>query len=147
MAGTYKHTENISYSNNSGVITSGSRQILGDAEYNVTVTVPASTTNQEVDIAFLLPSGSVVAGTALGLQSLCIQNGQTGSSGACTLLTNSTGSPSDTKALAAGAALIWNNQHPEAVPFTAAVTKFFITTTTSPTTLVFGVLVNLIPGG
>ena len=149
MAGTYTHKENISYSNNAGPITSVARQVLGDAEYNVTVTLAANTANQEIDIAFLLPSGSTPAAMAAGtgLQSLCIQNGVTGSSGACTLLTNSTTAPGDTKALAAGQALIWDIQHPEAVPFAAAVTKFYASTGAAATTLVFAVLVNLIAGG
>ena len=128
MPGAYSHTETIAYANNSGQIQSVKNVMLGDAEFNVTTSVAATTTAQEIDVAF----------SRAQLRSMCIT-----STGPVTIVTNSTSAPGDTKVLTAGQTLIWDTKHPEAIPFAADVTKFFLTTGALPTTVVMSFLTIL----
>lgn len=87
--------------------------IEADAEEVRELTVPAATTNQQIIIAF----------TMAALKSVLIK-----ASSACTLKTNSTGSPDNTFSLDSDSGIIWNNQMTSANPFTANVTTMYITT-------------------
>jgi len=128
MAGAYTHTETVAYANNSGQIQSLKNVMTGDAEFNVSTLVGANTAAQEIDVAFARAQ----------LRSLCIT-----STGPVTIMTNSSTTPGDTKTLIAGQTLIWDTKHPEALPFTADVTKLFITTGALPSTVVMSFLTNL----
>ena len=130
MPGAYTHTETVAYSNTNGQIQSVKNAIQGDAEYNLTTTLAANTAAQEIDIAFARAQ----------LRSLCVTT-----TGPVTIATNSGAAPGDTKVLVAGQTLIWNTKHPEAVPFTADVTKLFLTTGPVPATVTMAVLTNLSP--
>jgi hypothetical protein len=52
---------------------------------------------------------------------------------ACTVKTNSSGSPDNTITLAAGVPVAWDTNSPYANPFTANVTKFYITNASAGT--------------
>ena len=92
--------------------------VVGGTGQTVDVTLAAGT-NQPVTASWLAP------GTSAGdLQLIYIQSTQS-----CTLLTNSTGSPTNTIAVTAGIPILWDIQEIFTCPFSGNVTSWFITNT------------------
>jgi hypothetical protein len=117
--GGINHTATRSYKTQSSQTMALTETINGDMELNVTLTIPANTTNQAI----------VIAITQTDLLSVCLYaNGA-----ALTVKTNSSGSPQDTIALVSGQCLVWTLQTDGIgkIPFSANVTEFFVTNATS----------------
>jgi hypothetical protein len=112
------HTYAPSYRTGSGSITLPSESIEGDQELNTEVSIPANSTNYEINIDFLQTA-------VLAVVIYCDQ--------AATLKTNSTSTPQDTIALAAKKARIWRKGvDPDANnPFGGAVTTMYVTNATA----------------
>jgi hypothetical protein len=105
--------------------------LTGDGENVRSLTIPASTTNQQIIIAFAIAA----------MKSIFIK-----ASGACTLKTNSSGAPDDTFSLDADSGVMWHNQMSAANPITANVTTMYITTPSGdPVDLEIYVLVDATP--
>lgn len=106
------HTRTTSYSVNGSPVIAATSPQTGDEEVDLDVAVPASVTNQEYDIGW----------TETALKSVLLY-----SDSAVTIKTNSSGTPQDTIALAAGQAIAWQFGDPGTAPFAGTVTKLFIT--------------------
>jgi hypothetical protein len=105
--------------------------IEGDGENVRELTIPASTTNQQIIIAF----------TIAAMKSIFVK-----ASGACTLKTNSSGSPDNTFSLDSDSGVMWHNQMSAANPITANVTTMYVTTPSGdPVDLEIYVLVDSTP--
>lgn len=124
MANTYTHSVGTTYKTDSGTIASVTATYTNGAEFGVNTTIAPSTTNHEIDIEFLHTAVWSVVLFA---------------SAALTIKTNSSTTPGDTINLAANQALIWAHDHTEDAPFSADVTKLFITNSSSTVTAVFKV--------
>jgi hypothetical protein len=110
-------TQSISISTSGGRSLAGSVIESGSSEINIDQTYAGGSSNVELDIAF----------TDAGLQSVFLISNQP-----LTIGTNSSATPSNTINLVAGAPLIWSRSSGYfPCPFTADVTKFFITCTTT----------------
>jgi hypothetical protein len=107
------HTVTRIYKDQSTITLSLQETPTGDTEINVSKQL-SSGTNQEIDFAV----------TQANLQSLCIST-----STACTVKTNSTGSPQDTISLVAGQCLVWTlaTDTIGKCPFSGDVTKIYVT--------------------
>jgi|SRR5579871_1163089 len=114
MAVTISHTATRTYKNQGGTARTLQETISGVSEANHAVTVAASTTNQATGWTY----------TQANLKSLSITSDQ-----AITIKTNSTGSPQDTIAIAAGQVLIWTlaTDLIARCPFSNDVTNVYIT--------------------
>lgn len=99
-------------SSGAGSISARGNSYIADQSATVNQTVPAGSTNLEIDIAF--PT------TGLAIVELV-------SSVDMTVKTNSSGSPQETLALKAGVGVGWAKDDLHACPFAGAVTKFFVT--------------------
>ena len=119
MADTYTATFSVT---GAGVSVSGSSAQTGGAQAVLNEALGAMQTNVLYNIAF--PQASV--------KSLILL-----SDVAATIKTNSSGSPADTIALAAGKPIVWDAASPYACPFTADVTKFYVTNTAAGTLKVY----------
>jgi hypothetical protein len=109
----FTHTLGVTYKNDAGTITSTTDTFNADAEANLDITVAAGATNLEADITF----------DPTKAQSLVLFSDKD-----LTLKVNSTSSPAETIALAAGKQQVWNINSSYANPFGAtAVTKFYLT--------------------
>lgn len=115
----FTHTLGVTYHTDAGTITSTSSSYTGDSEENLDVAVPANTTNKEYDLTCI----------AADLKSLVLYSDQ-----AMTIKTNSSGTPQETIVLAAKSQLVWNTDSAMAKPFSANVTKIFVTTGAIPAT-------------
>lgn len=113
MAGV-THTFEIRHSDGSSSKTARV-EANGDMEANVSVAVAHSTTNKEIDIPI----------DKDGLKGVFIL----AEGGALTVKTNSSSAPDDTITLTDGVPLMWTNEFATniPVPFTADVTKIYVT--------------------
>jgi hypothetical protein len=131
---SFTHTIAIVYTTDSGQVSSTSAPQVNNYEANFEGTITGSATpNVEVDWACAFAN----------LKSLLIVSDK-----ACSIFTNaaSTGSPDDTLALAAGVPLVWAPTGFGANPFTANVTKIYITVTgTASATLKIRALLDQTP--
>jgi hypothetical protein len=109
---SFTHSIGVTYKTAEGTISSTTDTYTADAEYALDDVVAASTTNKEFDMAL----------TGANIKSMVLYSDQ-----AVTIKTNSTGSPSDTIALAAKIQLVWNTDSHFSLPFAGNVTKFFVT--------------------
>ena len=109
---SFTHSIGVTYKTAEGTITSTTDTYTADAEYALDDQVAASTTNKEFDLSL----------TKANIKSMVLYSDQ-----AVTILTNSTGAPSDTIQLAAKLQLVWNTDSHFSIPFSANVTKFFVT--------------------
>lgn len=111
----FTHTIGRTYKNDAGTLAAVTASYVGDAENDLSVSVPAATSNNEYDLAINL---SKVVAMAIY------------STAAVTLKTNSSAG-SDTLVLAAKQLVEWTNDESgiTAKPFTTDVTKFFISNT------------------
>ena len=100
-----------------------SSSATGNLGIDVSVAVPATTTNQLYTLAVDVSQ----------IQSLFLY-----SDGVLTLKTNSTGSPDQTLVFAANMPLVWVTGMPSANPLTTDVTKFYITNATAGTLNLYG---------
>lgn len=121
------HTVTRTYKNQGPNALSLTEAPTADTEINLSKAL-SSGPNQEIDIAF----------TVANLQSVALS-----STTACTVLTNSTSTPQDTIALAAGQVLIWTlaTDGNGRIPFSGNVTKFYVTNAAA-TTFSINALVN-----
>lgn len=110
---THTITHNVKTDTGVNVATS-SYQVSASGEAYASTTVPAGTTNAEIDLAAI----------AANLKSVVLWSDQD-----VTVKTNSTGSPANTFALVAKQAIAWDtNQLPQYVcPITTDVTKLYVT--------------------
>jgi len=101
-----------------------------ESEVNIAVTIPASTTNQEILIAIDVSE----------LKSLCLSSDYS-----LTIKTNSSGSPTDTIALVGGKPYIWTVNSYDTCKLTADVTKIYVTngSGTNAAALKVSALVNI----
>ena len=113
-------------------IASTTESVTGDGQVAYDGSIAASGTNIEIDIAFAFAN----------VKSFVIYSSQ-----AMTVKTNSSTVPDDTLAIAAGGQLVWNTNDVAVCPFTADVTKLFVTNASSTTaaTLRIRVLLDVTP--
>lgn len=95
-------------------LTQGTSTVSGDAEAKIDMTMPASQTNILYNIAF----------TYANIKSFALY-----CAAACTVKTNSSGAPDNTIAIPAGYNICWDTSSIFANPFTADVTKIYVTNT------------------
>jgi len=128
----FTHKTGITYSSDAGTITSTTETFQGDGESNYDGSIPANTTNGEIDVVVPhTPIRSLVLFSSVDV----------------TLKTNSSSVPDDTIALKGGSQVVWNTNHPEACPFTTDVTKIFITNAgAAAATVKIRVLLDSTPG-
>ena len=112
----FNHQLLTAYGTDEGNAITVNSKYTGTAEVGFDGTVPATTDNVEVDIAWLHAN----------VHSLLLYSSQ-----ALTIKTNNSTTPIQTIALAAGQAIVWGNDHPEANPVTADVTKLFLSNDTA----------------
>lgn len=108
-----QHNVVQSYQTAAGSLT-GNLAVVGDTELNADVTLAALSTNVELDVPFTLANVKSIA-------LLC--------SAACTVKTNSSGSPQETITLVAAQPLICKSQTEAAAQFAGNVTKFYLSST------------------
>lgn len=113
----FTHTLGITYRTAAGTITSTTDSYSADSEINEDVSVSATTTNAEIDVAF----------DPTKIKSMVLYSDK-----AVTVKTNSTSAPVDTIAVAAAKQITWNTDSSATVPFggtagTTAITKFYVT--------------------
>lgn len=128
----FTHTVGKSYKNDAGTIATTTASYTGNRENDLSVSVPASTTNQPYVFA-----------TTLSKWQSCVIYAK----GALTLKTNSSSAPTDTLSLVANQALIWDTDlgsAGQAKPFTGDVTQIFLTNAaTSAVSLDIRILENV----
>lgn len=123
------HTRNIRYSTDEGRITDTDEAITGDGEQAYDGLIATSgTPNVEVDLAF--PFAKV--------KSVVIYSAQ-----AMTIKSNSTSAPDDTFVVPAGKQVAWNTNDINPCPFTANVTKLYLTNGSASLTSVVKIRVLL----
>jgi len=107
--------------------------VLADLQVAFQKTIPANTTNGEIDLVLTLAQVAVMG----------IEADQ-----ACTIKVNSTSpAPQDTFALAAAVPLIWTSGDPASASFLVSnVTKLYVTTGAQATILKFVAGVDATPG-
>src|ERR1043165_6427194 len=108
----FTHSVGTTYKNDAGTLASVNASYTGNNENDLSVSVAASTTLEEHDIAVTLSK----------IKSLAIYSDQ-----AVVLKTNSGTSLADTLSLAAKQLIVWTNDMLTAKPFSTDVTKVFIT--------------------
>lgn len=127
---THKWTNTLNRGTSAGA-PAQTATITGDGEEVRVLTIPAATTNQQIIIAF----------TIAAMKSFFVK-----ASSACTLKTNSTGSPDNTFSLDADSGIVWHNQMTSANPITVNVTTMYVTTPSGdPVTLEIYALVDTTP--
>jgi hypothetical protein len=107
----FTHSINTGYGTDEGNTITVIKKYTGQTEVNFDGSVPATTDNVEVDIAWIKAN----------VQALLLY-----SDTALTIKTNNSGTPIDTVALAAGQAISWGIDHPEPNPVGHDVTKLFL---------------------
>ena len=112
----FNHSITSTYATDEGNAISVKAAYTGTAEVGYDGTVAANTDLVEVDIAWLHAN----------VHSLLIYSSQ-----ALTIKTNVSGSPVQTLVLTAGQVIAWGNDHLEANPVTADVTKLFLSNDTA----------------
>jgi hypothetical protein len=123
----FNHQITTIYGTDEGNAIAVNSKYTGTAEVGFDGTVPATTDNQEVDIAWLHAN----------VHSLLLYSSQP-----LTIKTNSSSVPIQTIILAAGQAIVWGSDHAEANPVTADVTKLFLSNdTANPATVKIRVLI------
>jgi len=114
MAG-FTHTLGVTYKTDAGTITSTTDTYIGDAENDLDLggatALAAGAVNSEYDLQI----------TVAKIQSMVLYSDQN-----IVVKTNSTGSPGNTVNLTAKKQVVWNTDSPMAKPFTADVTKLFL---------------------
>lgn len=127
-----QHTINLTYQ--AGASTYSVQDTIesdGEVNYDSVPDIPDATTNKEVDVAFALAK----------LKAIYLYASQD-----VTVKTNSTGSPDDTISLVAEKPLVWYTGGSFANPFTADVTKLYITNASgSDATVRLRALVDVTP--
>src|SRR5690349_15652774 len=108
------HKIGVTYNGGAGQMSSVSRSVSGSGELRVDESIPDASTN--LPVAFAVDREAI---KALGIYS----------DKALTLKTNSSGSPTDTIALAAGQLLVWGSDQNVIgeMVFTADVTALYVT--------------------
>ena len=105
------HVDLISSTGSPGQV-SGQKTYTADAEFVLDISVPAPSTDLEVDVAIDVSN----------VKSLCLLADRD-----MTIETNSAGSPVDTIALKASVPYLWNTDSYSTLLLTVDVTKFFLT--------------------
>jgi|GEM_PF-2354798 len=113
-AGVFTHSITKGYKSDEGSITSVVSSITGDAEVGVESTLAVGATNTHFAIA-------VTKTQILAMVLYC--------STSCTVKTNSSSSPQDTIAIAAGAQIVYEGSGASGavIPFASDVTGFYVT--------------------
>jgi hypothetical protein len=109
---SFTHTITDTYSDNAGIVVTTTVSKTGSEVVEWDGTIPVSTTNQALQLAFTMAS----------MQMICIT-----ATGALTLKTNSTGSPAQTITLTANQSITWYTGSAATNPITADVTEVFAT--------------------
>jgi len=112
VTNTFTDVISISYTGNGKAVTTPVGTYTGDKAGGVAIVVPANTTDMEVDIVF----------TYAAIQALVMSSDQN-----LTVKVNSATTPTPTITLKGTAGLVWAHDYGTANPFTADVTKFYIT--------------------
>lgn len=122
----FTHTVGRTYRDSSGTTISYTETPSADAELNISTQIAASTTNQLI----------AWAATIANLKSLSLSCDI-----ACTVKTNSSGSPQDTINLLAGQNLIWTfaTDGDSHLPFSGNITALYVTNPSSTLPLNFNV--------
>lgn len=113
---SYTHSVGTTYKTAALTLTNTTDTYTSDGEVNESFAVPASTTNMEVDVVIDVSQ----------IKSMVLYSDQ-----AVTIKTNSTGTATDTIALAAKKQVVWTTDHLESKPLTGDVTKMFVTNSNS----------------
>lgn len=124
------HKVTLSYQTQAGISESTTATYTDSTEINITETIPISTTNQPITIAF--PHAAMVALNISANTPLTIK-------------TNSTGSPGNTLSVGASLPLIWTADMNGTNPITVDVTELFVSnaSATVAATLIINVLLNI----
>lgn len=109
---SFTHSIVTSYKTAAITVTNTTDTYTSDGEVNESFVVPASTTNYEVDVVVDVSQ----------IKAMVMYSDL-----AVTVKTNSTGTATDTIALAAKKQVVWTTDHLEAKPLTGDVTKMFVT--------------------
>jgi hypothetical protein len=127
---SYTHKISNSYSTGAGTVGSTIANFTGDIEKNVDTSVPPSTTDEPIDIKWVVTKVQSLMFTATG---------------ACTIKTNSSSSPTTTLSLAANQLLMWGTGIPGTNPVPGDVTGgLFVTNAgTAAITLKIRVLLSV----
>lgn len=112
----FNHQITSTYATNEGNAISAVTKYTGTAEVGYDGSVPATTDLVEVDIAWIRAN----------VHALLLYSSQ-----ALTIKSNNSTTPIDTIALAAGQAIVWGADHPEANPVAHDVTKLFLSNDTA----------------
>lgn len=121
------HTQTLVIKRNGSQIASYDVAITEEQEHNWDFTLSASQTNYDLPATIDYSK----------IKSLFINT-----STACTIKTNSTGSPDNTFTMTADAPLVWNSSMPTACPITASVTHFYLTNSTATTDVEIYIVVS-----
>jgi hypothetical protein len=115
---SFTHTLTQGYATNVGTVATATLSFTGDAEDDLDVAVPASTTNQTYAMTI----------NKTAVQSMLIYCDQS-----ATIKTNSATSPQDTISLSAGVPVIWNTSSGATEPISGNVTSLYVTNSNSVT--------------
>jgi hypothetical protein len=107
----FTHSITSGYAGEGGNVITLTKKYTGQTEVAFDGTVPATTDNEAVTIAWI----------AANVKALLLY-----SDTALTIKTNSSGTPVNTVTLAAGQIIVWGNDHPEPNPIAANVTELFL---------------------
>jgi hypothetical protein len=125
---SYTHKISNSYTTGAGAVGSATASYTGDIEKNVDTNLPASTTDEPIDVKW----------TAAKVQSLMLT-----ANGAVTVKTNSTSTPGTTINLAANQLLMWGTGSTGASPIPGDVTGGLFVTNAGTAVVAFKVRVLL----
>lgn len=131
MAGEKAVTVSTSYRFGAGTIGGTTATVNPDAQTFFSKTIPANSTNFEIDVVVDVSTVVIAAIEA---------------SKDAAVTTNDSGDPDDELALKANQAIGWRTNDVAAFFLTVDVTKFFVTTGAEATTLSFGFGVDATPG-
>jgi hypothetical protein len=108
----FTHKIGQTYSSDAGTVSSVTRTYTCDAEHNFDGVIATGAVNAEIDVAV----------TKAAIKTMMLSSTQ-----AVTVKTNSSSSPQETINLTAGQLLMWTVDDTAACPFSADVTKMYVT--------------------
>lgn len=124
MAGEFTISARLSYDFGSFTVGGTVDSIICDGKTSISKTIPANSTNAEIDVVVDVSTVVVAA----------IEANKN-----CTVKTNSTSAPDDTLTLLANKAVGWKTNDVASLFLTADVTKLYVTTGAEATIIKFGV--------
>ncbi len=127
----FTHSVGVTYKTAAGSITNTTDSYTADGEVNISDVVAAGVSNYSFDVTF----------DPANVKSMVLYSDQ-----AVTVKTNSSSSPQETISLAAKIQRVWTTDHTEVIPFSGAITKFYVSNAgTTDANFKFYCLVDLNP--